>query len=164
MYERHEREERQEHSRRATGANRPLPLRFGLVRLDLDGDNEASRAESLWRLHATVTSQPAGLPGEGLVVRLDRGDMVWLQGYCHVLSAIAEFALAHESQGSVDVIAPFLFSRPKVRELPVGMYPGDERLYHSRPIADSTDAVRCRPPHPVPGHVRHGLPSPRMKA
>ena len=119
-----------------------LPLRFGFVRLDLDGDGKASEAEALWRLHAALTGQPQGryidgefvrpadaelrAAAEGLVVRLDRGDVYWLQGYCHLLSAIGEYALAHDMESSFGDIAPYLFARPQGRSVPAEMFASKE--------------------------------------
>lgn len=117
-----------------------LPLRFGLVRLDLDGDGKATEPEALWRLQAALTGPPrpdvSNTPwppripdederrrmAEAFVVRLDRGDAFWLQGYCHLLSTLAEFALAHDMEACFDVLAPRLFARPKVRQLPTEMF------------------------------------------
>lgn len=116
-----------------------LPLRFGFIRLDLDGDGKAGEAEALWRLHAALTGQPRPVyvgpwemerptdaemraAAEGLVLHLDRGDVFWLQGYCHLLSAIGEFALAHDMEGSFGDIASYLFARPRGRALPEAMF------------------------------------------
>ena len=59
---------------------------------------------------------------EAFALRLDRGDACWLQGYCHLLSALGEYALAHDMEACFDVLAPRLFARPKVRQLPAGMF------------------------------------------
>jgi len=107
-----------------------LPLRFGLVRLDLDGDGEATEAEALWRLQAAlagparVRDEDRRRSAEAFVIRFDRGDAFWLQGYCHLLSAVGEYALAHDMERAFDVLAPRLFARPAVRQLPEGMFRG----------------------------------------
>jgi hypothetical protein len=121
-----------------------LPLRFGFVRLDLDGDGKAGEAEALWRLHAAMTGQPRQeyhggkfwIPtdaeqrgaAERLHLRLDRGDAFWLQGYCHLLSAIGEAALAHDMESSFGDMAPYLFARPRVGSLPAEMFAEEEWL------------------------------------
>jgi len=122
-----------------------LPLRFGLVRLDLDGDNEATEREALWRMQAALAGPPrprfvggTELPpptdeelrrvAETFALRLDRGDAFWLQGYCHLLSALGEFALAHDMEACFDVLAPRLFARPKIRQLPAGMFREQENI------------------------------------
>lgn len=117
-----------------------LRLPFGRVRLDLDGDGKAGEPEALWRLQATLagpgrpdvgnTPWPPRIPdeeerrrtAEAFALRLDRGDAFWLQGYCHLLSALGEFALAHDMASCFDVLAPRLFARPKIRQLPAGMF------------------------------------------
>lgn len=116
-----------------------LPLRFGLVRLDLDGDGKATEPEALWRMQAALAGPPrpryvggTELPpptdeelrrvAEAFALRLDRGDACWLQGYCHLLSALGEYALAHDMEACFDVLAPRLFARPKVRQLPAEMF------------------------------------------
>ena len=128
--------------------NVALPLRFGLVRLDLDGDGKAGEAEALWRLHAAFTGQPRPnaaserelerqRAAEALVVRLDRGDAFWLQGYCHLLSAIGEVALAYDMGEHFDVIAPYLFDRPRGQALPAGMFsPEAGRWFSAAQLAD----------------------------
>lgn len=75
-----------------------LTLRFGLVRLDFDGNGRGGEEEALWRIYAAFN------PGAGLTeqnaaefaVSLDRADAEWLRAYCHLLMAINEFALAHD--------------------------------------------------------------------
>jgi hypothetical protein len=105
-----------------------LPLRFGLVRLDLDGDGKAADSEALWRIVAAIGGQ-RDVPDEavraaaaGFSIRFDRGDAYWLEGYCHLLSAVGEYALAHDMEASFDVLAPHVFAKPKVRQLPQDMF------------------------------------------
>lgn len=75
-----------------------LPLRLGRVRLDLNGDGQASTREELWRVLERLN------PGTGLSektarrfgLHLDVGDVRWLEGYCHLLSGLAQTALAYD--------------------------------------------------------------------
>jgi len=75
-----------------------LPLHFGLIRLDFDGDGTAGEDETLWKVYgkfnrnATVNAESA----RTFVIAFDRGDVDWLRGYCHVLSALTETLLAHD--------------------------------------------------------------------
>ncbi len=75
-----------------------LPLNLGLIRLDLNGDGQGSEGEALWRVFREI----AGLPwideqtASQLLVDFDSSDAPWLQAYCHLLMAIAEFPLAHD--------------------------------------------------------------------
>jgi hypothetical protein len=74
-----------------------LPLHFGLIRLDFNGDGKADEDETLWKVYgnfnrgANATVEAA----RAFVVAFDRGDVDWLRGYCHVLSALTEALLAH---------------------------------------------------------------------
>ncbi len=130
--------------------NVSLPLRFGLVRLDLDGDGKAGDAEALWRLVAAIGGQrdapdeAVRQAAEGFLIRFDRGDAYWLQGYCHLLSALGEYALAHDMEAFFNVLAPHVFARPKVRELPEGMFrPSVEQQFlgDMSVIADAIAAI-----------------------
>jgi hypothetical protein len=75
-----------------------LPLHFGLIRLDFDGDGKADEGETLWKVYdnfnrrANVSAEAA----RTFVIAFDRGDVDWLRGYCHVLSALTEALLAHD--------------------------------------------------------------------
>ena len=76
-----------------------LPLKIGQIRLDLDGDGVGSDEESVLNILNALGS--GGRPAEAdaavnqLVIALDDGDVLWLQGYCHVMSALGEIVLAY---------------------------------------------------------------------
>jgi hypothetical protein len=67
-----------------------LPLKIGQIRLDLDGDGVGTDEESIWNILNALNS--GGRPDESaatvnqLVVAFDDGDVLWLRGYCHVMS------------------------------------------------------------------------------
>lgn len=91
-----------------------LPLRFGLIRLDLNGDGKVEPTESLWRIFATInrlrtTEQQA----KGFTIAFDAGDAIWLQGYTNLLGAIGEFALAHDGQEFFNALAHVIFTKPE---------------------------------------------------
>lgn len=93
-----------------------LPVRFGLVRLDLDGDGQGSDAEALWRIYAVLNAQfrnQAGLDEKAKEFRIafDTGDVYWLRGYCHLLSAFIEFQLAYDGQRWFDHCGHLLFAK-----------------------------------------------------
>jgi hypothetical protein len=89
-----------------------LPLRVGLVRLDLKGDGEAS--ESLVTLAARILGGPANVfRDQEVLVVFDRGDVAWMRGYCHLLMALAEIGLAYDGQELFDSTAHVFFARPK---------------------------------------------------
>jgi hypothetical protein len=81
-----------------------LPLDIGLVRLDLNGDGTASDEETLWRVFQEVAELPwlDEQAAADLRVDFDASDVPWLQAYCHVLMAIAEFPLAHDWRPAFD--------------------------------------------------------------
>ncbi|XGV98079.1 MAG: hypothetical protein ACAF41_03895 [Leptolyngbya sp. BL-A-14] len=91
-----------------------LPLRLGLIRLDLNGNGKLEPTESLWRIFAAinrlgVTEQQA----KGFTIAFDAGDAVWLQGYTNLLGAIGEFALAHDGQEFFNALAHVIFAKPE---------------------------------------------------
>lgn len=89
-----------------------LPLDIGRIRLDLDGDGSGSQDETLWRLFVQVAGAPE-LPEDAdrLPVDFDRSDVPWLQGYCRLLMAIAEFPLAHDWRAAFDSTFHGLFPK-----------------------------------------------------
>jgi len=97
-----------------------LPLHFGLIRLDLDGDGKADEEETLWRLYARVNRQAQvdAQDAKAFVIAFDAADVAWLRGYCHLLAAFGEALLAHdwrelfERAGQVlfaDIETPYAF-------------------------------------------------------
>ena len=91
-----------------------LPVRFGLIRLDLDGDGVATEEERFWNLYTRYNVQAAGLDEDEGDVRIvfDTGDVHWLRGYSHLLMAMLEFYLAHDGQDLFERTAGLFY--PKV--------------------------------------------------
>ncbi|QCI65484.1 hypothetical protein [Phreatobacter stygius] len=89
-----------------------LPLDLNAIRLDLNGDGQASADEALGRIIARVgmigqsRAEPDSPPWE---VGFDRADMIWLRGYSRLLSAFLEFALAYDWHETYDGAAHLLF-------------------------------------------------------
>jgi len=79
-----------------------LPLHFGQIRLDFNGDGKADEDEILWKLYAQMNARAAQrVTAEGardFVIGFDRGDVAWLRGYCHLLMAMTEAALAYDGK------------------------------------------------------------------
>lgn len=77
-----------------------LPLKIGQIRLDLDGDGVGTDEESVWSILNALGS--GGRPADTdaavnqLVIAFDDGDVLWLRGYCHVMSALGEIVLAYD--------------------------------------------------------------------
>jgi hypothetical protein len=93
-----------------------LPIRFGLIRLDLDADGLATEDELFWRIFTRYNRQAASLElkeeNKAFHIVLDKGDVHWLRGYCHLLLALAETYLAYDSQELFEKTAQLFF--PKV--------------------------------------------------
>lgn len=95
-----------------------LPLHFAQIRLDLTGDGRATDEETLWRIYAAVSrnsgagQQFSRADAEAFSITFDFGDVHWLTGYCHLLSAAAEMALTYDGESFFNAIAPHAFARP----------------------------------------------------
>lgn len=102
-----------------TDANVKLPLHFGMIRLDLNGNGQIDEDESLWKLYASLTRETKIQAREAkhFTISFDRGDVHWLRGYCHLLMAMCELYLAHDSKETFECTAHIFF--PKV-ESPYG--------------------------------------------
>lgn len=95
----------------ATAIN--YPLHFGEIRLDLNGDGKADDAEKLWRLYAELNGRSFPVTnGDKFGMHLDAGDVRWLQGYCHLLRALGNTALAYDMSDLFDRCAHLVFARP----------------------------------------------------
>ena len=95
-----------------------LPIRFGLVRLDFDGDGKAGEDEMLWKIYARLNGQArpdqlGGAEAAAFPISFDRGDVAWLRGYCHLLMSLAEVYLAHDAKLLFDHTAHLFFAKPK---------------------------------------------------
>lgn len=94
--------------------NVKLPLHFGMIKMDLSGGGVVQDDERLWKLFASVSGH-TDIPEEtakNFYIKFDRGDVHWLQGYCHVLLTICEVYLAHDSEELFKRTAHLLFSNP----------------------------------------------------
>ncbi len=89
-----------------------LPLHFGLIRLDLNGDGKAEPDERLFQLYARLNGQAGQVTPEAakeFVIAFDRADVAWLRGYCHLLLAMSEVYLAHDAHELFDHTAPYFY-------------------------------------------------------
>jgi hypothetical protein len=123
-----------------------LPLHFGLIALDLNGDGATGGDETLWKLYAGLNrglrladdATPEAV--QDFVIGFDQGDVFWLRGYCHLLSAICETVLAYDEERFFNAIAHQLFDRPEVSALPAELL-RDERNGWEHDIADAIVAI-----------------------
>lgn len=90
-----------------------LPLHFGRIRLDLDGDGTATEKETLWRIFQMLNGAVREEDGEAFQITFDGGDVHWLRGYCHLLMTMGEMALAHDWENAFERTAHLFY--PKVK-------------------------------------------------
>lgn len=90
-----------------------LPLHFGLIKLDINGDGRSDNDESLWHLYSTVSRSRdvTEKNATNFSITFDRGDVHWLRGYCHLLMSLCEIYLAHDTKESFDCTAHLLFTK-----------------------------------------------------
>lgn len=103
---------------RVTAAEVKLRIRFGLIRLDLDGDGTATNRERFWNIYTFYNTQARGMDLKALPIAFDLGDARWLQGYTHLLLAFVEGYLAHDGRDLFERTAQLFY--PKV-ETPYAM-------------------------------------------
>lgn len=101
-----------------------LPLHFALIRLDVNGDGRSTDDELLWKMYAEI-NRGAQLGAEAtpeearrFIIGFDYGDVLWLRGYCHLLSAMAETALTYDQQQLFDAAAGEIFANPESPAIP----------------------------------------------
>ncbi len=118
-----------------------LPLHMAKVRLDLNSDGAGDESESLWKIYAQL-NRGANLPAEftpqqagAFVVGFDYADVLWLRGYCHLLSAMGETMLMYDEHEAFNVIAPQVFARPPAPAIPQELFREDQF------IGDIADAI-----------------------
>jgi hypothetical protein len=95
------------------------------IRFDVNGDGEATSAESLGSFFAMMPERStfdrearewvrsAFVPPD-LTIAFDRGDASWLRGYCHVLMAAGEWGLAHDGSELFDRTAHVFFAEADI--------------------------------------------------
>src|SRR5262249_55907267 len=76
---------------------------------------KASDDEMFFKLYARLNTQVQVSTNQArtFVLSFDRGDVAWLRGYCHLLTALAEVYLAHESRELFNHAAHLVFARPR---------------------------------------------------
>jgi len=107
-----------------------LTLYLGRAKLDLDGNQEFSEDETLWRIFAKINRAVNPDQGEAFAIGFDGADVHWLRGYCHVLMAICDFVLAHDESNLFARCGQLLF--PNIES------PFQNSLLASNPIPDES--------------------------
>jgi hypothetical protein len=92
-----------------------LTLHLGLGRMDFDGDGQATDQEMLWQVFSRITGRHVTeAQAAEFVMALDKGDVHWLRGYCHLLSGLFEMGLAFDTRELHDHAARLFFPTAKV--------------------------------------------------
>jgi hypothetical protein len=73
-----------------------LPLHFGRIRLDIDGDGKVAEDEVLWRIYERVNGARIDDASKEFLIVFDKADVHWLRGYCHLLAATCDMVLAYD--------------------------------------------------------------------
>jgi hypothetical protein len=92
-----------------------VPLHFGLIRVDLNGDGKAEPGERLFNLYAELNAaarnQVNAEAAKDFIIAFDRADAAWLRGYCHLLMAMSEVYLAYDAHELFDHTAPYFYPK-----------------------------------------------------
>lgn len=91
-----------------------LPIHFGRIRIDFNGNGQAEEDETLWRLYARLNRNAANVTqadAENFLIVFDKADATWLQGYCHLLSALGEMFLAYDHQQAFERTGHVFFAK-----------------------------------------------------
>lgn len=89
-----------------------MPLRIGMVRLDLNGDGSVTEQDAMWQVFLPAWGGEGGEDAASkFVINFDLGDVYWLRGYCHLLMGLAEMALAHDFHELFERSGHLLFAR-----------------------------------------------------
>ncbi|HMP60336.1 MAG TPA: hypothetical protein PKD86_13395, partial [Gemmatales bacterium] len=89
--------------------NVALPIRVGLIRFTLGAEGEKAPTMTLAQiLERLGFAFPSSDPQ--LYIRFDRADVAWLRGYCHLLMALGNFFLAHDSRDLFETTGHLFFA------------------------------------------------------
>jgi hypothetical protein len=137
-----------------------LPLHFGLIRLDFNGDGRHDDEETLWKVYNRFNQQ-AGASAEGardFLIAFDRGDVDWLRGYSHFLTALTEVLLAHDFEELFNNTGHLLFKGVKPRYAFLARGEGRQRDQELGEILDAIALIHLvRLPVVEPGRLKAAL-------
>ncbi len=89
-----------------------LPLRIGLIRMDVNGDGQADDNERFWKAFSGMTSIPVtAQQAQRFLIAFDTGDAVWLRGYCNLISATIETLLGYNWQDLLETTGHLAFAK-----------------------------------------------------
>ena len=123
-----------------------LVLDLAKVRYDANGDGTIADDERFVAVIQRVTGMNPGDMPSSLSFAFDRGDALWLQGYCNVLMAFGDFLLAHDWHESFDVTFHHFFPQSK-SAFAAALAPNVGSMYdEAAPVADLISFVHVRWP------------------
>jgi hypothetical protein len=88
-----------------------VPMQLAKVRLDPFGQGKSVSAVDLMR--AMGAPEDDIQQAEKFAIGFDRGDVCWLRGYMHLLSAMGELLLSVDGQEAFDHCGPMFFTNAK---------------------------------------------------
>ncbi|HIK06185.1 MAG TPA: hypothetical protein IGS40_15955 [Trichormus sp. M33_DOE_039] len=91
-----------------------LPLRIGLTRMDFNANGKLEENESFWQTFSLLSGiQATEKAAENFAIAFDLGDVIWLKGYCNLLSAITQTVLAYDESKLFDSTGHLIFANPQ---------------------------------------------------
>jgi hypothetical protein len=122
-----------------------LPFRIGELRLDFNGDGKAVEGETLWRIFAefnrAANDPEIAAASKEFVINLDRADVAWLRGYCHLLMAYGEVYLAHDGRELFDRTGSLFFGNARTSFPFLRRTPGEPEFGRGFEFDNIADAV-----------------------
>jgi hypothetical protein len=116
-----------------------LPLRLGAIRLDIDKNGRLTEQESFRRMFEAITgSRVPEAEARAFQISFDYGDVLWLRGYCHLLSAMAETILAHDGREVFNATGHLFFAQP---DTPYSFLRQEESQFQNAPEINFTDVI-----------------------
>ena len=93
-----------------------LPLHLFTFRLDFNADGKTDNTENISEMVMKFVGRPANKEStENIVIVFDQADVHWLRGYCCLLRATINVALAHDEEKLWDVVAHRLFKNAEIK-------------------------------------------------
>ncbi|MBW4615790.1 MAG: hypothetical protein KME21_21420 [Desmonostoc vinosum HA7617-LM4] len=91
-----------------------LSLRLGLTRMDFNADGKLEENETFWKTFSLLTGiQATEKAAQNFAITFDAGDVIWLKGYCNLLSAMTQVVLAYDESKAFDSTAHLIFAKPQ---------------------------------------------------
>lgn len=136
-----------EAARTLEGVNDPavkLPLKVGLIRLDLNGDAATGGELGAWEVVAEIGGIGRGdeefrKAAEQFAIGFDLGDAHWLRGYCNLVAAIADAMAAFDKSELHQRAGHLLFAKVDPPQYP--FLTGGQKVFEVSRGVDATDVI-----------------------